>query len=277
MSRIEEALENANRKRGVPEEPELQPSSDGSPRMPEDTSHEVLQPMSPYLVMMNGNSTAVTEEYKKLKSMVVKLTRKDQFKNTLMVTSAMRDEGKSITALNLAMTLAQEYDSTVLLVDADLRKPSLSRYLRISPSVGLSDCLLKGIDVGKALIRTGIGKLVVLPAGKTAANPVELLLSEKMKDLVKELKQRYGDRYVIFDTPPVLPFAEVHSLASLVDGVLFVIREGHAPLSSIKGALEMLKDTPVLGSVLNCASLNTANGYYYGYDQYYGNAGKSSR
>jgi protein-tyrosine kinase len=276
MSRIEEALENANRKRGVPEEPELQPSSDDSPRMPKKTSYEVMQPTNPYLVMMNGNSTPVTEEYKKLKSMVVKLTRNDQFRNTLLITSAMRDEGKSVTALNLAMTLAQEYDSTVLLVDADLRKPSLSKYLGIPTSVGLTDCLMNGTDIGKALIRTGIGKLVVLPSGKATANPVELLLSGKMKDLVKELKQRYGDRYVIFDTPPVLPFAEVHSLASLVDGVLFVVREGYAPLSSIKGALEMLKGTPLLGSVYNCASMNSSNGYYHGYEQYYGNAGKGS-
>jgi protein-tyrosine kinase len=277
MSRIEEALEKANRKRGLPEEPELRPSSDDSSQISKDRLHEVLKPDNPYLVMLDSRSTLVTEEYKKLKSMVVKLTRKDQFRNTLMVTSAVRGEGKSMTALNLAITLAQEHDNTVLLVDADLRKPSLSRYLGIPSSVGLSDCLTNGTDIGKGLIRTGIGKLVVLPSGKATANPVELLLSGKMKDLVKEMKQRYGDRYVIFDTPPVLPFAEVHCLASLVDGVLFVIREGTAPLSSIKGALEMLKGTPVLGTVFNCASTNSSNGYYYGYDQYYSNGRKSSR
>jgi protein-tyrosine kinase len=116
---------------------------------------------------------------------------------------------------------------------------------------------------------------VVLPAGQTVKSPVELLTSNKMKSLIKELKHRYADRYVIFDTPPVLPFAEVHSLASQMDGVLFVIREGHAPMNSVKGALEMLKDATILGNVYNCASMDRFDGYhsYYGYGRSYSYSG----
>jgi len=222
--------------------------------------------------MLNGDNSPVTEEYKKLKSMIVKLTRKDRFMNTIMVTSSVRAEGKSLTSLNLAISLAQEYDHTVLLVDADMRKPSVHEYLGIPLSAGLSDCLTKDKKVEECLIRTGIGKLSILPAGTIQKNPVELVMSSKMRDLLAELKQRYADRYVIFDTPPLLPFAEVHSLSSLVDGVLFVIREGHTPLSSIKGGLDILKEANLLGCVYNCASVERFNGYhhYYGYGDYYG-------
>ena len=95
--------------------------------------------------------------------------------------------------------------------------------------------------------------------------------SEGLRRKSDWLKQRYADRYVIFDTPPALPFAEVHSLASLMDGLIFVIREGYASLSNVKGALDILKDTPILGSVFNCASIDNFGGYgyYYGYNQYY--------
>jgi exopolysaccharide/PEP-CTERM locus tyrosine autokinase len=269
MSRIEDALEKANRQRTDVPKPTETPSK-SAPRVSPGGNNEHVILEHPYLVMLNGQYSPVAEEFKKLKSMVVKLTRKGQFRNTLMVTSAAKAEGKSITAINLALTLAQEYDNTVLLVDADLRGPSVHRYLGMERSPGLTDCLMNGTDVGKLLRRTSVGKLVVLPAGKTVKNPVELLQSSKMQNLIRELRQRYADRYVIFDTSPVLPFAEVHSLASRMDGVIFVIREGYAPMSGIKGALDLLKDTPLLGSVFNCARIEEFGGYgyYYGYNQY---------
>ncbi|MFC1657367.1 XrtA-associated tyrosine autokinase [Candidatus Moduliflexota bacterium] len=280
MSRIEDALEKANRQRTeAPKSVVPDAKGPGSPMIQHGGGKEHVLIENPYLVMLNGQQSPVAEEFKKLKSMVVKLTQMERFRNTLMVTSAVKAEGKSITAINLALTLAQEYDNTVLLVDADFRGPSVHKYLGMESSPGLSDCLVNGTDISKALVRTSAGKLVVLPAGKTVKNPVELLMSDKMKGVVKELKQRYADRYVIFDTPPVLPFAEVHSLASLMDGVVFVVREGCAPMSDVKEAIEMLKDAPVLGSVFNCASIENFGGYgyYYGYNQYSYGAGKAGR
>jgi receptor protein-tyrosine kinase/non-specific protein-tyrosine kinase len=192
------------------------------------------------------------------------------FLNTLMITSTMADEGKSITALNLAMTMAQEYDHTVLLVDADLRKPALHKYLGMKPELGLFDVLTKGIDVGDVLVQTGIGKLVFLPSGDSLSNPVELFLSKKMKDLIYELKHRYTDRYIIFDAPPILPFAEVQSIAAIMDGIVFVVREGHAPLNAIKEAMSLLKNTKMLGVVYNDAQVSRdRQNYYYNYRNYY--------
>jgi protein-tyrosine kinase len=264
MSRIEKAFEKANqmregKERREDEAPVTPPSSEAGG---EPAAHAAIKPESPYLVTLTEPTSYVSEEYRKLKSMVVKLTKKDRMCNALMVTSAIGGEGKSITALNLAVTLAQEYDHSVLLVDADLRRPAVHTYLGLEPSRGLADCLANGTDVGSALVRTDVDRLVLLPAGKSVSDPVELLLSSRMKELVSELKHRYADRYVIFDTPPVLPFAEVHSLASHLDGVIFVVKEGLTPLEGVKEALEMLKGTTVLGAVYNAASISRLDGYY---------------
>ncbi len=226
---------------------------------------------NPYLVTATNPDSPVSEEYRKLKSMVVKLTKMDDFNNTILITSSLGGEGKSITALNLAITLAHEYDHTVLLVDVDFRQPSINKYLNIEADIGLGDCLLENRDLSEAIIKTNIGKLSILPAGKHITNPVEILLSDRMKEIMYELKERYTDRYVILDAPPVLPFAETHHLASLVDGVIFVIKEGHAPLKSINESINLLKDSKILGIVYNNAYVDRFDGhYYYYYKNHYG-------
>ena len=270
MSRIEEALEKAKSLRGEAK------SSETIERVVHVPTSELLKTnieditASPYLVALSDPHSPITEEYRKLKSKLVQLTQMGGFQNTLMITSAMAGEGKSITSLNLAITMAQEYDHTVLLVDADLRKPTLHKYLGIKPLLGLSDVLTKGVDIGDVLVQTGIGKLVFLPSGGSLSNPVELFLSKKMKDLIHELKHRYADRYIIFDTPPILPFAEVQSIATIMDGVVFVVREGHAPLNAIKEAMSLLKNTKMFGVVYNDAQVSRdRQNYYYNYRNYY--------
>src|SRR6185369_15144622 len=141
--------------------------------------------------------------------------------------------GKSLTAANLAISMAQEYDLTVLLIDADLRRPSIHTYLGFEQSIGLSDCLQDGIDIGEAIIKTDISKLSVISAGREVAKPLELFASKKMQELMAEIKHRYNDRYVIIDTPPLLPFAETRSLAQIVDGIVFVIHEAVTPQESV--------------------------------------------
>jgi receptor protein-tyrosine kinase/non-specific protein-tyrosine kinase len=267
MSRIERALERARKLREetegtakkIGEEVFSQPRRETFNKgIPLETNN------NPYLVTLSDPESPIAEEYKKLKSMLVKLTRKSGFQNTVMITSSVAGEGKSITAINLALSIASEYDHTVLLVDADLRNPSIHKYLGIRHEIGLSDCLSKNIDIGRALITTEIGKLTLLPAGQKVSTPVELLLSNKMKNLIKELKNRYADRYIIIDTPPILHFAEVHFISSVMDGVIFVVREGIAPLGGIKEALNMLKDANLLGVVYSCAEIGglDSNSYY---------------
>jgi protein-tyrosine kinase len=275
MSRIEKAMEKAAQLRegvALPSEEHQQkhvfraiPSQ--PPPIPPVT-HKIKSD-NPYLVNLNDPHSPTAEEYRKLKSVLVKMTKgEDFFKNTIMVTSAVPHEGKTLTALNLAISLAQEYDHTVLLVDADLRRPSVQRYLNITSKLGLSDILLDGTDIGDTIVATGIGKLSLIPAGRTVENPVELFTSQKMKELIEEMKYRYPDRYLIFDTPPILPFAETRSLAHLMDGVLFVVKERLASHENIKEAVEALKGCELLGMVYNDALLDRHDERYSYYRDY---------
>ncbi|MRR55612.1 MAG: tyrosine-protein kinase family protein [Deltaproteobacteria bacterium] len=274
MSRIEEALEKAvrfrnNRELEIKEKPlAVQAQRNASPIISYPQTGTPANLESPFLVTASDPHSATAEEYRKLKSVLVSLTRQqDEFRNTIMVTSSVSGEGKSVTALNLAISLAQEFDHTVLLIDADLRKPSLHEYFGLEPKLGLADCLQDGIDPGEVLIKTGIGKLTLFPAGKAVQNPVELISSQKLTELIQEMKHRYPDRYIIIDTPPVLLFAETFFLSTLVDGVVFIVREGLTSMQNITDALTALKGTPVLGMVYNDVNQSGSDnryGYYYG-------------
>jgi len=269
MSRIEKALEKAAQMRSDA------PSAVVAEK-PQSTAASVIRQTAARTITINADNrlltaiadphSAVSEQYRKLKSSLVRLTNQDSFRNLLMVTSAIAGEGKSLTAANLAISMAQEYDLTVLLIDADLRRPSIHSYLGFEQTIGLSDCLQDGIDIGEAIIKTNISKLSVISAGREVAKPLELFASKKMQELMAEIKHRYNDRYVIIDTPPLLPFAETRSLAHIVDGVVFVIHEGVTPQESVLEAREVLKGCPVLGVVLNeSTAIDTESSHYSRY------------
>jgi len=262
MSRIEMAMEKAARLRegeGAP----LVAGHDSAAKAAnhKDANHQTMNHQAgrfsladKFLVNLNAPQSPTAEEYRKLKTVLVKLTGGDLFRNTIQVTSSLPCEGKSLTSLNLALSLAQEFDHTVLLIDADLRRPSVHRYLGIEEGPGLAELLLGKAEVAETLVATGIGKLSVIRAGCEVDNPAELLSSQKMKELLDELKNRYADRYVIFDSAPVLPYADPRSLAQMVDGVIFVIMERLAKEESIQEALDSLKGSRILGFVYNAAS-----------------------
>ena len=285
MSRIEMAIEKAARLRekggnppagaeGAPV-PELaaEPAvvvTEALPMAPPVVPAEnTLAPTHPFLVNILEPHSQAAEEYRKLKSVLVKMTEGEPFKNAVMVTSSVPSEGKSLTALNLAVSLAQGLDHTVLLIDADLRRPSLHRYLDMEQGPGLADILMGEAEISQAIVQTGIGKLAVIRGGRHVDNPVELFNSQKMKVLVDELKNRYPDRYLIFDTPPVLPFAESRALANVVDGVLFVVMERLASQSEIKEAYDHVKGG-VLGVVYNAAEDASSEEKYSYYKHYSG-------
>lgn len=270
MSRIENALAKAAEMRSgtaVVAAAE-KPHNEGAPFI-RQTPHRTItiNADNPLLATISAPHSAVSEQYRKLKSSLLRLTNAERFRNLLMVTSAISGEGKSLTAANLAITMAQEYDLTVLLIDADLRRPSIHTFLGFEQTIGLSDCLQDGIDIGEAIIKTNISKLSVISAGREVEKPLELFASKMMQDLMAGIKNRYNDRYVIIDTPPLLPFAETRSLARIVDGIVFVTQEGVTPQESVVEAKEILKGCPILGVVLNdSTSLNTEN---FDYSRYY--------
>jgi len=254
MSRIEKALEKAIQMRieGVPQVEEQKHNRAASKPSTRTTSRTVSIDISNRLLpTINDPNSVVSEQYRKLKSGLVRITSNDTFHNLIMVTSAIPGEGKSLTAANLAVSIAHEFDLTVLLIDADLRRPTIHRLLGFEPDVGISDCLLDGTDLADAIVRTNIDKLSIITSGREVANPLELFTSKTMLDLMADIKHRYNDRYVIIDTPPLLPFAESRTLAHLVDGVVLVVREGVTPQESIIEAKDLLRGCPVLGVVLN--------------------------
>jgi protein-tyrosine kinase len=172
--------------------------------------------------------------------------------NALAITSPGNGEGKTLTAINLAISLAQEVTYTVLLVDANLRHPSVHTYFGLTPEKGLSDYLTSDVPLSSLLINpAGIERFVILPGGAALGNSSEMLSSPKMKQLVEELKERYRSRIILFDLPPLLSSADALAFSPYVDAALLVLEEGKTPEEEIQRAVELLQNTQLIGTVLN--------------------------
>lgn len=190
--------------------------------------------------------------------------------NLIMITSAVPGEGKSFTAANLAMSIATELDHTVLLVDADVARPSIPRIFGIPPSKGLLDVLVDGIDLSQVLLRTSVEKLSILQSGTQHPRATELLASEAMNQLLLDMASRYSDRIIIFDSPPLLVTTEARVLATHMGQVVMVVRAEHTPNADVRHAFSFLEACPVKMAVLNQAPAGAAGGYGYGYGYGYG-------
>jgi capsular exopolysaccharide synthesis family protein len=182
-----------------------------------------------------------------------------------MVTSPQPLDGKTTVAANLAINIAQSINEYVMLVDCDLRRPSMHNLLGLNGQEGIREYLEKGTSVAPYLMKTPLEKLTLLPAGKPPSNPSELLSSEKMRTLVEELKVRYEDRYIIFDVPPSEFTAEVTFLAPMMDTVLLVVRSGKTDRDLLVKTVENIGAQRILGIVFN-ASIELPKFYrhYYG-------------
>jgi exopolysaccharide/PEP-CTERM locus tyrosine autokinase len=189
--------------------------------------------------------------------------------NLIMVTSALAGEGKTFTAANLAMSMAMELDSTVLLVDADVANPTVPAIFGLREPRGLMDLLTDpSMRVPDVLLRTNIDRLSLLPAGKAHRRATELLASDAMARLLREIASRYPDRIVICDAPPLLPTTESRALAMHMGQIVVVVEADRTTHSTLKHALAMVEDCPVVMTMLNKAARSDV-GSYYGY---YGHA-----
>jgi exopolysaccharide/PEP-CTERM locus tyrosine autokinase len=273
VSRIEQALEKAIKIRESAAVPisgldsHRESAKKPSPLPAFHIKESIINPIlvDRHIVCITDPYSPASEQYRKLRARILARTKQD-FQNTIMVTSADVGEGKSITSINFAVALAQEMDHTVLLVDADMRKPSIHKYLGIKTDRGLSDYLSGQVELSDVLINTGLGRLVLLPAGNACSNPAELLSSNRMKELVKEMKHRYADRYIVIDTPPVLVSADAISMSNHVDGVIFVVQAAKTSEKTVKKAINLLKGATMLGIVYNNVPDylgKNLNPYYY--------------
>ena len=185
--------------------------------------------------------------------------------NLVMVTSALPGEGKTFTATNLALSIAMELDSTVLLVDGDVAHPGLPGLLNVPSSPGLLDLLTnEQLDVADALCKTNVEKLSVIPSGTPHRRATELLASEQMAHLLREMSSRYADRIIIFDSPPLLATTEARVLAAHMGQIVMVVAAHTTSQSALSQALTTIESCEVVMMMLNKAR-QTDVGEYYGY------------
>jgi protein-tyrosine kinase len=201
------------------------------------------------------------EYYKVLRANIQQRTKEKNW-NTIMVTSVQPDEGKTLTAINLAASFAKEFSHTVLLVDCDLRRQKIHQYLNYSSEKGIVDYLMNNCRLEELIVWPNIEKMTIISGGKTISSSTELLNSPRMKSLVQEIKHRYDDRYVIYDVPPILAGADAITFAHLVDCILMVVEEGRTSIKDVKKALDMIPTEKFLGYVLNRRK-GAVHGYYY--------------
>lgn len=191
--------------------------------------------------------------------------------NLIMVTSALPGEGKTFTAINLAMSIATELDCTVMLVDADVARPSVMSVLGLSAGPGLLDLVQdESKDLSDVLLRTNIDKLTLLPSGTPHARATELLASDAMIRLLDDMTKRYADRIIVFDSPPLLLATESRVLASHMGQIVMVVQAERTLQAAVTQALATIEACPVKLMLLNQARTASSGGYEHGYGYGYG-------
>jgi protein-tyrosine kinase len=258
MGRMFDALQKVEREKN-------QEVKEDSPKI---TTEDVV--LDNKLVAFFAPTSMAAEQFRRLRTFIIR-PWKENSPRTFLITSAMAGEGKSLVSINLAITIATELHSHALIVDCDLRNPTLSRWFGFREAKGLSDYLTGEASLPDLLVKTSLDKLSILPGGAFQDNPAELIGSNKMKSLVADLKERYADRYIILDSSPLLATTEPSVLNEMVDGILFVIKSGATPRESIQQALKSVDKKKIIGVVLNDMEFKTEAMIrrYFGTDRYY--------
>jgi len=206
--------------------------------------------IDPRIVAFYDSKSTVAEQYRTLRTNLQALSSKSPLR-AITITSSIHGEGKTITAINLAISMAHDLGKkSILLVDADLRRARISKYLGFTSELGLADLITNGSNVDEAVLNIGIDNLTVLPAGKIPPNPAELLGSMKMKNFISLLKSKYD--YIIFDTPPIIPVTDAGLLGAQTDGVILVIQADRTQKGIVEHGQGLLKQAQakLLGYIL---------------------------
>jgi capsular exopolysaccharide synthesis family protein len=280
MSRIQEILKKAERDGGVhrtrafvAEGPAVgSPSAAAAatvampaplPVVDNRDAVEVAASLDHRLVAAFAPQSLAAEQYRSLRTRI-KNAEHGRAMRSIIITSPNKGDGKSLTAANLALTMAQEFQQRVLLIDGDLRRPSIHRLFGVGDIPGLSDVLMGTISAEDAVLNIAEHHLSILPAGTIPSHPAELLGSTAMRRALDTLRTRF-DR-ILIDMPPVAPLADVSIALGLADGLLMIVRAGVTPKPAIERALSGLDAAKVLGLVLNdagAAGSAYADGYHY--------------
>ena len=224
-----------------------------------------LDKIDPNLISVLKPHSMGTEIFKVLRGKIL-FPASGKPPRSIMVTSAVPGEGKSFVASNLAVNMAQNIEDHVLLMDCDLRRPTIHRIFGLGRVKGLSEHLANGNKILDLLINTGFGKLSILPSGAPPLNPSEVLSSAKMANLLDELKSRYADRFIIMESPPPMLAPETSAIAKQVDAIIVVIRFGSTPMEAVEELIDNLGKEKIIGAVINRFDARTSR--YYGYQKY---------
>lgn len=226
------------------------------------------------IITPDSERTPNAESFRRIKRQILANANKSRAgapANLVLVTSALAGEGKTFCAINLAISIAAEMDRTVLLVDVDVAKPSVLQAFGLKAKKGLMDVLLdRRIDLAEVLWNTDIGKLTLLPVGTSQKHSTELLASDAMHGLLREMAERYDDRIIIFDSPPLLAASEAGALASQMGQIVMVVEAGKTSEAVLKAALSRVESSIVTGLVLN-------KGEHPGREFDYGDYGKGAK
>lgn len=279
MGKIFDALEKANSQisGAIPlsrPEADRRESSKGADKiLPLESSEKIAYQhnLDPNLVAYHSPNSVEAELFKILKTNLLFPTT-GQPPRKILVTSPLPGDGKSFVVANLAVSIAINVEEYVLLMDCDMRKPTIHSCFGYGQVAGLGEHLAAGVDLTKVLLKSPVPKLTILPAGKAMHNPTELLTSKKMNRLMAEVADRYDDRYIIIDSPPPSMAAETNALINIVDGVICVVKAGKTPMKAVSDTIEQIGKDKMLGIVLNCSDQSAKK--YYGYHKSYYTSGK---
>jgi protein-tyrosine kinase len=231
---------------------------------PNKIVHE--QKLDPNLIAYHAPQSIEAELFKVLRTNLL-FPAEGKAPRIILVTSALPADGKSFMSANMAISIAQGIEEHVLLIDCDVRKPTIHSLFGFTKVPGLAEYLANGTDLSQVLLKTPLQKLTILPAGTPPANPTELLSSKKMKALLEEVKHRYEDRYIIIDSPPPSMAAETNAIINNVDGVILVINAGKTLRNAVSETIEQIGKDKIMGIVLNQTQQSVKK--YYGYVKSY--------
>ena len=274
LDAIERAVNESTERSEFPEVRELtaQPEARAIPARPTNRTTRTLRVDRDHLrrqrmITPDGERTPIAESFRRIKRRIlanVAHPKAGAPANLVLVTSALAGEGKTFCAINLAISIALEMDRTVLLVDADVAKPSIPQALGVEAEKGLMDVLLdRRIDLAEVLCKTDIDKLTILPAGTAHQHATELLASDAMRVLLQEMAERHRGRIIIFDSPPLLVASEAGVLASRMGQIVMVVEAGKTSEAALKDALGRIESSNVAGLLLNKGE-GPGLGYSYG-------------
>ncbi|MCP4000175.1 MAG: AAA family ATPase [Gammaproteobacteria bacterium] len=262
MERIKEAVEQARRERNSPAAEQSSPlkepaAANGVEVAAVDIKYTQIPTVevSPAVREKNRLVAAIPghpllDSFRMLRTRVLQEMKSNNW-NTLAVISPTMGAGKTLTAINLAIAIGRDLSHTALVVDADLRRPTVSSYFDYTPEYGINDFILNDTPLNKIFFHPDVDRLIVLPGREPMSGSAEVLSSPKFQSLFKDLRTRYSDRIIVVDSAPVLEVDDVLALIPNLDCMLIVVESGVTTPEDLSRTMELLQDIPVLGTVLN--------------------------